>query len=76
MPSMQKYFSMRKLSPVLSADKDTLSQGVGKDSNSVPVPYLSTGLCGLLQIRISLSHYTEQALPEQMVIWSIAMQNN
>lgn len=55
---------------------DTLSQGVGKDSNSVPVPYLSTGLCGLLQIHISLSHYTEQVVPEQMVIWSIAMQNN
>lgn len=73
MPSMEKYFSIRKLSAMLSADKDTLSQDVGKDSNSVPVSYLSTGLCGPLQIHISLFHYTEQGAPEQMVVWSIAM---
>lgn len=73
MPSMEKYFSIRKLSAVLSADKDTLSQDVGKNSNSVPVSYLSTGLCGKYT---SLSHYTERGVPEQMIMRSIAMQNN
>lgn len=72
----EKDFSIRKLSAMLSSDKDTLSQDVRKDSNSVPVSYLSTGLCGPLQIHISLSHDTEQGVPEQMVMWSIAMQNN
>ena len=69
-------FYLRKLSVMLSFGKDTSSQDVGKDSNSMPVYYLSTGLCGPSQLQIFLPHCIEQGAPEQMIMWSIAMPNN
>lgn len=67
---------MRNLSVMLPFDKDTWSQDMGKDSDSVPMYYISIGLCGPLQLQIFLPHYIEQGAPEQMIMWSIAMQNN
>lgn len=69
-------FCIRKLSLMLSFDKDTSSQDVGKDSNSVPVHYFPTGLCGPLQLQIFLPCYIEQVAPEQIITWSIAMEKN
>lgn len=60
----KRNFCIRKLKVMLSFDKVTLIQDVGKDSNSVPVYYLSTGLCVPWQLQIFLPHFIEQGALE------------
>lgn len=50
----KRNFCIRRLKVMLSFDKVILIQDVGKDSNSMLVYYLSTGLCGPWQLQISL----------------------
>ena len=68
---IKRDFYIRLWSVMFSFDKDTLSQNTVKDSNSLPMYYLSTGLCGPLQLQIILAYCIEQGSPEEMILWSI-----